>query len=219
MSQKKIFLESEADAWFRRNRSAVANKDFATNDPVTVAVEQVAALPVNLGKKLRVLEIGCGEGGRLAWLSQNLGAEVRGLDPSALAVEQACDNGVEALQGTADALPYEDAAFDLVIFGFCLYLCDRQDLFCIAKEADRVLGAQGWVILHDFYSTNPVRRIYHHRPGVFSYKMDYRKLFDWHPSYTCFSHKVEPHGQVGFTDDANEWVATSVLRKNFNTDE
>jgi len=103
--------------------------------------------------------------------------------------------------------------FDIVVFGFCLYLCDREDLFRIAQEADRVLKPDGWLIIHDFFAKTPTRREYHHKPGLFSYKMDYRRLFDWHPAYTCFSDELNHHGRREFTDDPQEWVATSVLRK------
>lgn len=219
MQQKDIFLESEADAWFQRNQVAIARKNFATDDPVTATIIDIAAQASPEGRPLRVLEVGCGEGSRLSWLADQLSVDVYGVEPSSMAVEQALAKGVKAVRGTADTLPYEDGAFDVLIYGFCLYLCDRQDLFRIAQEADRVLKSNGWLVIHDFFATTPVRREYHHKPGVFSYKMDYRKLFDWHPAYTCFSHKVGPHGQAGFTDDAAEWVSTSVLRKNADVNE
>ena len=69
--------------------------------------------------------------------------ECYGIEPSFKAVETACTSGVNAVQGTADRLPYRDGLFDVVVFGFCLYLCDREDLFRIASEADRVLNDQG----------------------------------------------------------------------------
>lgn len=215
MPQKDIFLLSEADAWYERNHQAVSQTDFSTNDPVTAAIVEIASLPNTRmeGMRLQILEIGCGEGRRLAWLSQNLDVDVFGVEPSALAVEQACARGVKAERGTADKLPFEDAKFDIVIFGFCLYLCDRQDLFRIAQEADRVLKPNSWLIINDFFSPTPVQRTYHHKPGVNSYKMDYRELFSWHPAYICYSHRLNHHGKKGFTDDEQEWVATSVMRK------
>ena len=161
-----------------------------------------------------MLEIGCGEGKRLAWLAENFHLECHGIEPSALAVDAAKVAGVEAVQGTADVLPYETEMFDIVVFGFCLYLCDREDLFRIAQECNRVLKPDGWVVILDFFAPMPTRRPYHHREGVYSYKMDYRKLFDWHPAYTCFSHEINHHASDEFTDDPQEWVAISVLRKN-----
>lgn len=214
-------MESEADAWFERNQRAVATRNFASDDTVTAAVVEIAHLPQYAQKKegLQILEIGCGEGRRLSWLSKNLGAEVFGIEPSAMAVEQACSRGIKAQRGTADSLPFENATIDILIFGFCLYLCDRQDLFRIAQEADRVLKPDAWLVINDFFAPKPVRREYHHKLGIYSYKMDYRVLFDWHPAYACYSHKLNHHGQGSYTDDPQEWVATSVLRKRVKVDE
>lgn len=219
MQQKDVFLQSEADAWYQRNRLTVSKRDFAVDDPVTSAILEISVQPEYAHKKIRILEVGCGEGRRLSWLAANLDSEVHGVEPSLMAVEQASLRGAQVIRGTADKLPFGDATFDVVVYGFCLYLCDRQDLFQIAKEADRVLKAEAWVVINDFFASTPVRREYHHRPGIFSYKMDYRKLFDWHPSYTCFAHKVGPHGQTGFTDETGEWVATSILRKKIQANE
>ena len=161
----------------------------------------------------KVLEIGCGNGYRLEWLQKHTAWQCSGIEPSAKAVEDACKRGVNACQGTAEELPFSSDTFDIVIFGFCLYLCDRGDLFRIAQEADRVLVNPGWLVIHDFYSTTPYRRNYHHASGVFSYKMDYQTMFLWHPSYTCYKHSVQCHKNQCYTDERQEWVATSVLRK------
>lgn len=209
--QKEIFLSEEGDAWFDRNYQAIKSRKFGFEEPVIKAVTKALSNIEN--KHPKVLEIGCGEGGRLSWLASNLRFECHGLDPSAKAVAKARQGGVLAQQGTADSLPYDSGMFDIAIFGFCLYLCDREDLFRIAQEADRVLKSDGWIIIQDFFSVHPVRREYHHRRGLYSYKMDYRRLFDWHPSYTCFSHDLTHHGTHSFTDDSQEWVAISMLRK------
>jgi len=208
--QKNIFLKTESNAWFIRNRSIIAKKKLPEDDPVLLEIIRLS----NSNKLLRVLEIGCGDGYRLEWLKANMNFICSGLEPSAVAVEKGCQRGIDVRQGTADQLPFEDRSFDLVIFGFCLYLCDREDLFRIASEADRVLSGPGWLIIHDFYSPTPLLRDYHHYSGLFSYKMDYRALFLWHPSYVCFSHKVRNHEEFNcYIDDPQEWVALSVLRK------
>ena len=147
-------------------------------------------------------------------MKNNLTAQCFGIDPSAQAVAEARKLGVNAQQGTADALPFDNDTFDAVIFGFCLYLCDRFDLFRIAAEADRVLKSPGWLVIQDFFSQSPRSRAYHHQEGVFSFKMDYRSLFIWHPAYECMTHKVRHHQTHTYTDDPEEWVAVSVFRKN-----
>lgn len=216
--QKDIFLLSEADAWFERNQGAIKERDFS-EDSVAQAVMDIVKLPQYAAANLSILEIGCGEARRLEWLAGTLNINTFGLEPSSKAIEQACSRGVKAQRGTADNLPFDSNYFDIVIFGFCLYLCDRQDLFRIASEADRVLKSDAWIVINDFYASEPIKREYHHKPGVYSYKMDYRTLFDWHPAYTCYAHKLNQHGSSEFTDDAQEWVATSVIRKKLNSDE
>jgi len=210
MKQKNIFLESEGNAWFERNAKLIASRHFPEADSLLV---EILNLP-NLEKGTKILEIGCGEGGRLSWLRENCGFDCYGVEPSAQAVEVAKGRGIAAQQGTADHLPFDDDTFDVLTFGFCLYLCDREDLFRIACEADRVLKNPGWLLIVDFYSPAPVKREYHHRSGIFTHKMDYRTLFTWNPSYTNFLHKVRHHSEGSYTDDPKEWVATSVLRKN-----
>lgn len=215
MKQKEAFLQSEGDAWFQRNRAALSGKLFADSDGLVAALGDILPpRPANGGRgKMSLLEIGCGDGSRLAWLRQHYNVEVAGIEPSREAVAAAHQQGVDARRGTADCLPFDDQAFDVVLFGFCLYLCDRSDLFPIAREADRVLKNPGWLLIHDFYSPTPIAVDYHHFQGLKSYKMDYRSLFTWHPAYTCASHKVRHHSECTYTDDPKEWVATSVLRK------
>lgn len=213
MKQKEIFSSAEGDAWFKRNHEYLSGKVIDLSDDIIQSVSEIKKLPAYSDSIIKVLEVGCGEANRLIWLSENLGMDVFGIDPSIKAVELALEKGVHAKQGTADHLSFESGFFDVVIFGFCLYLCDRDDLFKIAQEADRVLKNNGWLIIKDFYSPFPVKREYHHKPGIFSYKMDYRTLFDWHPNYTCFSHVINHHSDSTFTDDQQEWVAVSVLRK------
>ena len=162
---------------------------------------------------MKVLEVGCGDGTRLAWLKNNLDADCYGIEPSAQAVAAACAKGLSVQQGTADILPFDDQRFDIVIFGFCLYLCDREDLFRIASEADRVMRMPGWLFIRDFFSSMPRANTYHHRPDVQSYKMDYRTLFNWHPDYECMTHKLRYHGGYSYTDEPDEWVSVSILRK------
>lgn len=210
--QKNVFLDGEGDAWFERNHQAALRRPMDRSDHIITAVERILrSAPSTTPHKL--LEVGCGDGKRLAWLAQNLQLECHGIEPSARGVAAATTAGVQAVLGTADVLPYDSGTFDIVVFGFCLYLCDREDLFKIAQECDRVLKDEGWVVILDFFAPTPVRRAYHHKDGLFSYKMDYRQLFDWHPSYTCFSHELSHHASGDFTDDPQEWIATSVLRK------
>jgi len=216
MKQKDVFLESEGDAWFARNAAAVHARPLPQSDPLLM---EILELSLASGEDVKILEIGCGDGTRLQWLKSERRFSCHGVEPSAQAVKQARAHGIHVTQGTAEKLPFEDGAFDVVIFGFCLYLVDREDLLRVACEGDRVLKNPGWLLIHDFYSPVPLQREYHHRLGLFSHKMDYRALFDCHRGYATLTHKVRHHATGAYTDDPGQWVATSVLRQNLNREQ
>jgi SAM-dependent methyltransferase len=71
----------------------------------------------------RVLDVGCGTG-VVAVTAALRGAQVAGLDLTPTLVEQARENGriagvsIEWLEGDAESLPFEDAAFDVVLSQF-----------------------------------------------------------------------------------------------------
>lgn len=207
-SQREIFNESEGDAWFRRNEAALTVRDWA-KDPVCIKIIELQ----NSRNNLKILEIGCGDGGRLSYLSKTLGSEVFGIDPSGESVQKAVKNEVFAFKATADNLPFADLTFDVVIFGFCLYLCDDNDLFRIVSEANRVLKSESWLLILDFESRSPVYRPYHHKQGIKSRKMDFKEMFLWHPSYTLASHQKFHHETMQWTDDIDHWISLACLRK------
>ncbi len=59
MKQKSIFLKSEADAWFDRNKENLSKRDFE-DDYTVKAILDISKSSSN--KKLKILEIGCGGG-------------------------------------------------------------------------------------------------------------------------------------------------------------
>jgi ubiquinone/menaquinone biosynthesis C-methylase UbiE len=172
MKQTDIMLAGEADAWFARNRS-----QLGAHDPVGRVIADLGLKPQ------AVLEIGCANGWRLKALQAHCDCDIYGIDPSRDAVADADVRTIGL--GTADSLPFGNASLDMVIFGFCLYLCDPADLFRIAAEADRVLDDGGHLIIHDFADIEPpFARPYEHRDGVLAYHLDHAKLWLAHPWYT-----------------------------------
>jgi ubiquinone/menaquinone biosynthesis C-methylase UbiE len=161
------------------------------------------------------LEIGCSTGWRLAYLQKKFGAECHGVDPSGDAIRAGLRRHprLQLRRGTADRLPFGAGQFDLVIFGFCLYLCDRSDLFKIACEADRVLQNNGHLALLDFAPPLPYRNEYQHQPGLCSYKMDYAAMFTWNPAYVPIYHIKISHGGAQGVQAPNDRVGASVLLK------
>lgn len=176
-------MDGEGNQWWERNKDALRKDDLV--------LEAISSL-----KFTKVLEIGCSDGWRLAEIAKT-GAECWGIDPSPKAVAAGrAKPDIKLWVGTADELPFIER-FDLVIFGFCLYLIDRSDLFKVAHEADRVLVDGGNLVIYDFSPRKPSRTPYKHLGGAFSYKMDYPALFTANPAYsavgTLFAGELSVH--------------------------
>ena len=98
---------------------------MASNDQVLASIRSLSLQPTS------VLEVGCSNGWRLEAFRKTYAIRCWGIDPSADAIKEGKTlfPQISLVRGTADSLPFGADMFDLVIFGFCLYLCDREDLF------------------------------------------------------------------------------------------
>ena len=59
-TQKGVFLNSEGDAWFKRNRKSVDTFDNGMR--LERATDALFRLPLETGSQTKILEIGCGRG-------------------------------------------------------------------------------------------------------------------------------------------------------------
>jgi SAM-dependent methyltransferase len=207
--QRDIFLGGEGDAYFRRNAPAYASQEAGrTSLPL-----QVLKHYVQPGKK--VLEIGCANGLNLEALRRQAGCVGSGVDPSAEAVETGKRDfpSLDLQRATADALPFADASFDLVWFGFCLYVTDRALLPRVVAEADRVLKDGGFLAIVDFDPGAAMKRRYHHAEGITTYKTDYGRMFLGFPQYVLVEKRSFSHAGERFESDPGERLAIQVLNK------
>ena len=204
-SQKDIFLKAEADQWYSRNVNH-SNKNHR------LYLEVINNLEL---KPERLLEVGCSSGYNLDLIQKEMGVKCYGVDPSKKAIRDGKSMFPElSLQvGTADALNFPNNSIDVIILGFCLYLCDRKDLFKIAYEVDRCLNDNGFIIVNDFYPNSAYKNIYKHCEGMYSYKMKYSEMFSWNPEYQCLYHNVYTHDGLDNRNDPNEKVGLTVLQK------
>lgn len=207
IEQKNTFLLGEGNQWYNRNKDSIINK----NSDVVVEVIQNRQL-----KPTSILEIGCSNGWRLNILFSIFNCECYGIDPSLQAIEEGKNSypNLNLKQGTADEIPFTGKTFDLIIFGFCLYLCDRKDLFKITFEADKYLRESGSIIIYDFEPSFPYKNKYQYVEGIYSYKMDYSQLFLSNPSYFLISKNIFTHYGLSKIEDPNERVSVTILQKN-----
>lgn len=108
----------------------------------------------------RILDIGCGSGAVLAGLT-TWGAEadhLYGVDLLAERIEAAQRRfpGCHFQQANAEALPFDDATFDLVLlFTVFTSILDEAMARNVAGEVQRVLKPGGGVVWYDFRYDNP----------------------------------------------------------------
>lgn len=209
--QRNIFLEQEGDNWFKRNKVQLTKQ--RANDPRLEQILLGIRDTFDGNTKPTFLEIGCGNG-HLFKISKALKKfEYIGVDPSSNAVDDANRHNIKTKVGTADNLAIDDSLIDVLMFGFCLYLCDIEDLFRIAHEAHRVLKKNGWIIIKDFHSSSSTLKDYKHNPSIKTHKMAWKTMFDWHPDYHLFSSIILSHETLDLTDNQDDWISLDVIRK------
>ena len=105
------------------------------------------------GRGARVLEVGCGTGLILRRVA-GFADYAEGMDLSAGMLARARERGLEVTQGSATALPYADASFD-VAYSFKV-LAHIADIRTAMSEMGRVVRPGGWV-LAEFYNPRSLR--------------------------------------------------------------
>lgn len=179
--QSEIFSNGEGRAWLFRNERKLPPE----TDPVLEMVERLQLQPKS------VLEVGCANGWRLDKFRTTFGCETFGVDPS-IKEPHHTHAGSFLRPGTADNLP--SFGYDMIVYGFCLYLCDPEDYFQIVQQCDKNLSSPGYVVIYDFYTQFPYSKAYSHHPGVTTRKMDFSRLWVGHPNYTMLGRDMIDNG-------------------------
>jgi ubiquinone/menaquinone biosynthesis C-methylase UbiE len=189
-NNKEYFFKKGGDDYFYRNKNKIIN---FKNELLSKVILN------NLNNKIvNVLEVGCSDGSRLLYLSKKYKKiNFFGVDPSSVALKN--KNSFFYKKATADKLPFKKSFFDIIIYGFCLYLTDNQDLIKIVYEADRVLKKNGIIIILDFYQKKIEYRKFSHQRGHYVRKMDCSKLFSWSPNYKVLNIKKEKYEKKDYT--------------------
>ena len=216
--QKEVFLKNEANSWFFRNKDYIDNFDSKTDHVISLIKKY------NL-KPNWVLEIGCSAGYRLNGLKESFpNSKFFGVDPSSEA-EKYCNKNFPTInfkKGTADDLSHlSSESIDLLIVGFVFYVVDRNILFKVISEIDRVLKNNGELIILDFFSEIPTKNKYSHITEIeaFSHKQNYDEIFTSSKLYCKIDKSTLNHNDKKFNssnDYANN-ISVSLLKKNYSS--
>jgi arsenite methyltransferase len=109
----------------------------------------------SLPEGAKVLDVGCGVGATVEFLSQERHIEAFGVDTSSLLLKEGIERRPDLglLQGTAEALPFCDGCFSALFCECVLSLV--HDPVTVLKEFARVLKRGGFLILSDVYARMP----------------------------------------------------------------
>lgn len=162
--EAQIWFTEEADRWYERNREAlVPHRDLLI---------QLLEF-CNLYPK-RVLEVGAANGWRLAVIHKKFGSEVWAVEPSQKAILDGKKRFpfVNFIRGLGEDINFEEF-FDLIIVHYVFHWVERGHLLRFMERLDRALREEGFLLVGDFGSPGFLKRPYHHRPGLYTWKMDY----------------------------------------------
>lgn len=215
--QKSAFINYEADAWFDRNKESLLN--YSTDqDKIVTLLKEYRLNPKS------VLEIGCSAGYRLNGIKKIFTAcDVFGIEPSEKAIEYGKKNfsDVNFNQGTADNLEaYGNESMDIVIVGFVFYVIDRNILFKVIAEIDRVLKNGGILVVIDFFSETTLKNQYQHiqKFSAYSFKQNYDEIFTASKLYYLLDKSTISHDtkMPDATEDYFNKYSISLLKKDVN---
>ena len=172
--QSKIFLKSEANNWYKRNKKNICDNNLVKIHKYVLLTQLEKIIKRYPNKSLNILEIGCSNGRILNYLKIKFPRVcVFGLEPSKIAINNKLSNQIHIKHGVADKIPYKSKKFDILIFGACLSWSDSKDLFSIAEEANRVTKSNSFIAIDDFFCKKIKYFQYHHKKGILTRKMDY----------------------------------------------
>jgi SAM-dependent methyltransferase len=191
MLQRETFAASEADRWFTRNQTALAERTPETDLPLRL-------LDLYHLSPRRVLEIGAANGWRLAEIAkQGKAARLVAVEPSMAAIEDGSVRfpAIEFRQGVVTATGLREQ-FDLVIVHYVLHWVDRAELLQAVAEIDRLVAEDGYLLVGDFSPDTLTRVPYHHRPdlSLFTWKQPYGALWLASGLYTEVAMLTNHHG-------------------------
>ena len=208
-NQEKQFLNAEGDEWFKRNVCKISE-----NSPeISILCNWLMPFQAEIQN---IFEIGSGCGNKLSQMCWQLDSRGYGIDPSSLAVEFANKNYGAKCKfdvGTADALPINRKKFDVIHFGFCLYLVSRNRLKECLKQADLLLKPGRFLSIVDFDPQYPHENDYSHCQGIKSHKDLYYKMFCDLGNYTLVNKYSFSENKLYFSLDSYARVSLTLLFK------
>ncbi len=184
----------------RKGRIEVASKSH----PIVVGMKKIRKRPK------KILEIGCSTGFILERIRQLTNSSCFGLDTSAMAIKEGKKifPKLRLFHGEFSSHKLNKKKYDLIIFGFFLFMVSPNDVFELFFKANNSLKENGHIIIYDFKSKkNFIKKNYKYSKLVKVYKWDFKNFFLALPSYKILFNKKK------FFDKKFAETELSVIKK------
>lgn len=200
---------SQLDEWRGEFGVAYIERNSATPERVQQRADAMSKILDHIDDALpqSIIEVGANVGLNLRALKVVVGAELIAVEPNYAARKILSADGVlpadHIIDGTADALPLEDASVDLVLTSAVLIHVPDELLEASYREIHRV--AKRYILCLEYFSPNPVAIHYRGRDDML-YKRDYGGLWlDWYPDLELIADGFFWKRTTGL-DNVNWWL-------------
>ena len=119
-------------------------------------------------------------------------------------------NKIYCKKGTADKIPFNKNYFDIVIFGFCLYVCDESDYKKLKKkplELKKFIYNYSRLLL-----TKKIKKEFKYNKKITVIKQDFTKIFI-DKKIKLISRKIVDYLSQKYTKKKNMWSSIDTLIK------
>ena len=182
------------------------------NGRINIASDNHPIIRIFKEKKLfpkTVLEIGCSTGFILKKIYKITGAKCYGIDISKAAIKEGKKlfKKIELYNGFFERSNLSKKKYDLIIFGFFLFLTHPENILNLFAKVNNSLKINSYLIIYDFYNKYYVKKNYKHDKKLKVYRYDYKKIFLSIPNFQLVKVKKI------YNTKMKDYVEVSLIKK------
>ena len=203
------FNEIDGDEWFRRNKSRLELEK--SNQQIRILTKWLLPFEKEMNK---ILEIGCGSGHQLNYISKNLNSKAYGVDISSEAINYIKKKfpTIDAKKSDGNKVPFSDK-FDLVHLGFVLAYYSNVSFNKRLKYFFSLVKKRKFFSILDFDVPSNYSNIYKHNNSLLVFKRNITKLLLSSENCTLVNKIQFSHRNPYFSKNIDERVSLSLFYK------
>lgn len=182
--QEDYYLQVEADAYFKRNLPAMAQKGPETSGSRQALSGSLRLIELTQRANIKpksMVDIGGSNGYFTSAFQKSFGCKATLIEPSSKAIDYATKHypNIKAIRGVASSIPLADNSADAVVVKGVFCWIGREALLKAIAEIDRILVDGGYLLISDFHPDTPRKRVNRHAADadIYCFKTDHSRIF------------------------------------------